>query len=156
MNATVDDVVSCLLAGADPMALYDYSTPLHFAAADSDDPAVIVALLEAGANPDVRSENEWTLGRTPLHFAAFHNESPAAIAVLVEAGADPNAQDNWRETPLHRAAWNTKNPAVIVALLEGGADPSARDKYGKIPLDYARENDALMGSDAYLRLQQLS
>ena len=52
-------------------------------------------------------------------------------------------------TPLQFAAWNNSNPSVIKALIEGGADPAARDEDGKISFDYAEDNEALKGTDAY-------
>ena len=38
---------------------------------------------------------------------------------------------------------------MIKALIEGGADPAARDDAGKVPFDYAKDNEALKGTDAY-------
>ena len=46
------------------------------------------------------------------------------------------------------AAFNV-NAAVIVALIEAGADPTARDIAGKTPFDYAENNAASKGTDAY-------
>jgi hypothetical protein len=55
-------------------------TPLHVAVA-AGDAAVVRALLEAGAQPDARTES----GTTPLHLAL--QRSPDLVAVLREAGA---------------------------------------------------------------------
>ena len=59
---------------------------------------------------------------------------------------------NTAARPLHSAARFNENPAMIEALLEAGADVNARDKNGGTPWDLAQENEALKGSDAYLRL----
>ena len=57
-------------------------------------------------------------------------------------------------TPLHTAAGNNTNPSVIKALIEGGANPGARDDDGKFPFDYAKDNEALKGTDAYRLLKE--
>ena len=107
---------------------------LH-AAAGNENPAVIQALLTAGADPMARDEN----AHTPLHVAAG-NENPAVIQALLTAGADPMARDENAHTPLHVAAGN-ENPAVIQALLTAGADPMARDENAHTPLHVAAGNE---------------
>ena len=72
-------------------------TPLHWAARFTDNPAVIAALVDAGADLEARTEG----GLTPLHWAARGNENkalltapksnPAVIAALLDAGADLTA-----------------------------------------------------------------
>ena len=59
-------------------------------------PAVITALVAAGADPTARDE---LLGWTPLHMAANHNENPAVLTALLDAGADPTARDKLGELP---------------------------------------------------------
>ena len=46
--------------------------------------------------------------------------------------------------------------AMVTLLLDRGADPKLRDKEGKRPVDYAKENEALKGTDVYRRLQNAS
>ena len=70
-------------------------TPLHWAAAFSPNPAVIAALLDAGA--DLEARGSW--GKMPLHRAAESNKNPAVIAALLDAGAN-----HVGNTPLHHAA----------------------------------------------------
>ena len=127
-------------------------TPLHWAARHNSNPAVIAALIQAGADPKAQTRFD---GETPLHEAADNNTNPAVISVLIEAGSDPNAQTNDMErTPLHKAAKSNDNPAVMDALLDGGADPEILDSEFRGPWDIARDRDELKGSKAYRRLQE--
>lgn len=109
-----------LYAGAAirPLTRVGGYSPLHLAAR-SGHPAIVAALLEAGADP-----NFWTdTGVTPLHFAAQANDAES-VRALVEHGADINARDEFRgRTPLVFAAGRDATGAVK-ALLELGADPS--------------------------------
>ena len=74
------------------------------------------------------------------------------MRAALSAGADPGARNEVDFTALHVAAERNENPSVITALIEGGADPGARDEWGKTPFDYAEDNEALRGTDAYWRL----
>ena len=86
-------------------------TPLHWAARGNENPAVIAALVDAGADLKARTEG----GLTPLHWAARGNENPAVIAALLDAGADLKARTEGGLTPLHWAARGNENPVVIAA-----------------------------------------
>ena len=149
-------VVSDLLrAGADPNAAAGEEeaggTPLHVAVRWNDDPSVVFALLEADADPNLSDGQEWT----PLHFAAWiKRDDPSVVLALLEAGANPSpaSADDQGWIPLHLAAWVSEVPSVVLALLDGGADPAARDEDGRRPVDFARANDAIIGSSAYPRL----
>ena len=136
-KAAPKDITNCLEAGADLGARLDAeeSTPLHLAARHSKDPAVIGALLNAGADLNARNKSN----ATPLHFAALYNENPAIITALLNAGANPNA-DNCYTPPLHCAAKHNRHPAVINVLLNAGADvnaPNTRDRQNRTPLHLA-------------------
>ncbi len=87
--------------------------------------------------------------------AGLEKRTAADVAALLDAGADPNARSGDGSTPLHVVAARTENPKVITALLDAGADPNALDFADNIPWDYARENEALKGTDAYWRLNDL-
>lgn len=86
-------------------------TALHAAAYTNQSPAIIVALLEAGADLEARN----LLGRTPLHSAA-DGDFPAIVAALLDAGAEVNPTDRFGRTPLDRA----RHPDIIALLLEAG------------------------------------
>ena len=121
-----------------------------FETAESGTVDEVKAALAGGANPDARNEG----GFTPLHAAAALNSNPAVIAALIEAGADVGARNKGGLTPLLAAAGFNSNPSMITALIEGGADPGARDDARGTPFDYAKDNDALKGTDAYWLLNE--
>ena len=131
-----------MAAGADIAArdsLFE-KTPLHAAARSNENPAVVEALLTAGA--DIGARND--LGETPLHEAARSNGNPAVVEVLLAAGADMGTRGGVRDgsTPLHEAARSNENPAVVEALLTAGADIGARNDLGETPLhEAARFNE---------------
>ena len=150
--AHVTDVRRCLDAGAWLGARTENGwTPLHRAAAAyNESPAVVQALLDAGAAVDARDED----GETPLHRAAAHRKSPEVVQALLDAGAAVDARNDVGWTPLHVAAWFSETPAVVQVLLDAGANQAARAQDGKSPWDYAQENAALKGTDAYWRLNE--
>ena len=61
------------------------STALHRAAAKTVNPAVVEALLKAGADLEAQDNNE----HTPLVMAVIHNENPKVIESLLNADANP-------------------------------------------------------------------
>ena len=89
-------------------------------------------------------------------FEAARRGNASEVKAALAAGADPGALDEYGTTPLHWAAgaFGNHNPLVITALIEGGADPSARDDDGKVPFDYAKDNEALKGTEAYWLLNE--
>ena len=148
-NDNPDVIKALLAAGADLEARDKYgNTPLHDAA-ENKNPDVIKALLAAGAKLEARDK----YGNTPLHDAA-ENKNPDVIKALLAAGAKLEARGKYGFKPLHEAAQSNENPAVIEALLEAGANPMAPNVGGKTPWDFAQDNEALKGSDAYWRLNE--
>ena len=137
-TADADVIARCLAAGADPISPVEAGAQyrgslLHFVSAHARDPAVITALVEAGADVNARNVS----GFTPLHSAA-ENATPAAAHALIQAGAEVNSRGG--RTPLHIAASNP-NPEVAAALIEAGADVGARDGIrGRTPLHVAARN----------------
>ena len=87
-------------------------------------------------------------------FEAARRGNASEVKAALAAGADPGAPDEYGATPLRWAAAFNPNPFVITALIEGGADPSARDDDGKVPFDYAKDNEALKGTEAYWLLNE--
>ena len=145
--ATVEDVTVCLAAGADLEATdEDKWTPLHYAAVNQN-PAVVLALLDASPDMNKQLNQRTTGGWTILHIAAAYNENPDIVKILLKAGADLTATDKtffrssmafwW--TPLHYAARNNENPEVVKALLDAGADPNRMSIHGT-PLHLAAVN----------------
>ena len=106
-------------------------SPLYFAAGFSEDPSVIKALVDAGA--DIGASVE---GVTPLHSAAG-NGKPQVVKALLDAGADlgARASDGW--TPLHFAASYNADPQGVKTLLNSGADIGVRTEGGLTPLHLA-------------------
>ena len=119
---------------------------LHRAVARRDH-AAITALTLAGADPNARDENDWTL----LHRAVMLNCDPETAACLIKAGADPNARDREDWTPLHRSAGWCSNTETTACLTRLGAGLEATSKDGWTPLHMAaRWNDHRPGAIARL------
>ncbi len=71
--------------------------PLHWAGMRSKAPAIVKALLAAGADPDVRDKR----GRTTLHYAAAKDKVLLEVVeALLDSGADPAARDIEGKTPV--------------------------------------------------------
>lgn len=120
-----------------------------------DYPAVITALIRAGAN--VNAQGHYY--HTPLHLAAQFGQ-PEVVSALIAAGADVNARnkyqpvkeqlatvpDSWKAmlakysqrdvTPLHFATENGDS-SIIDTLINNGANVEARDSSGYTPMHWA-------------------
>ena len=120
------------------------ATPLWvaaYASNRSDNTEVVQALLEAGADQHLTTDD----GTTPLMAAAglgrctYRPREPRgprspsaeeAVRVLLEAGADVNAVNEADFTALHAAAFRGQNE-VVTYLVEQGAAVDARDFRGR-------------------------
>lgn len=135
-SVTVEEVKAWIATGADLAQIDEQGwTPLHWAARTVKDPAIIQALVKAGANINARTD--LTRGQ-PLHSAARANTNPAIISALIEAGADINARTSAGGTPLHAAATHYLDSfAMIPALVAHGADLNSKNDAGLTALDLA-------------------
>jgi ankyrin repeat protein len=101
------------------------------------------ALLDAGANPNLRDKQ----GRTPVHLFLSGkwpwNEAGECIDMLVAAGADLSAKDNQGKTPLHYlAALGGQNPMFFIrgigdTFVLAKVNFNARDNAGDTALHIA-------------------
>ena len=66
------------------------------AAMHNENPAVLMFLIEAGADMKAQRVD----GSTPLHFAAQINNNPEVLPIFINAGADVNAKNDDGGTPL--------------------------------------------------------
>ena len=146
----VEDISRCLKTRSPNERNEHGATPLYAAAAYSTTPAVVTALVKAGADVNARDE----YGLTPLHRAAGVSTTPAVVTALVKAGADVNARSEDGRTPLHLAAAFSATPSVVAALLAAGSDPAARDTENKTPWDLIGPKSRLMGTDIYWELNE--
>jgi ankyrin repeat protein len=156
------DFVKLLLAyKADPNGKGRKDLPIILDATQS--PAILKALLEAGANPNVQTSE----GHTPLFFSTMNDDSDSVNALLshgadkeagapliqaalnhrlkaaealLKAGAEVNVRSTFKaKTPLHFAA-EKNDLEVATLLLTYKADPNLRDEDGITPLVYAKAN----------------
>jgi ankyrin repeat protein len=107
-------------------------TPLAIAARIGSEPSVI-ALLEAGANPDLATGDHWQ--STPLMEAARDGHLEVASRLIL-AGARVNHPDVSGGTALHWAVLAGETQYAKF-LLENGADLTIRDWTGETPLELA-------------------
>lgn len=91
-------------------------------------------LLEAGADPNIRSRNDF--GVLPLHSAAAGARAEV-VAALLQAKADPDVAQRHGYRPLHGAAENGDRRSVEL-LLAAGADRHLTTDDGRTPADLAR------------------
>lgn len=91
------------------------------------------ALLEAGADPEVRTEVPFlNISMTPLYAAAAQGH-PGCVRLLLQHGAAHDTRSQGDGTPLLGAAMEGHRKCVE-ALLEGGCDIELATSYGQTPL----------------------
>jgi ankyrin repeat protein len=118
------------------------STPL-MAAAIYGEVEDVRALLDAGADPNLRNE----AGATALLYAVDDLEK---TRLLLKAKADPNLRSEDGRTPLLSATMRFGALDVVTLLLEAGADPSATAHSYKGPTTPLRQA-AELGDDAVVQ-----
>jgi cytohesin len=101
--------------------------------------ASALALVAAGANPNIADTRSVGQDWTPLHFAVEAN-GPELAQALIAAGAVVDARSVVGQTPLWWAC-NNGNTAVVKMLLAAGADPNARSTEGYSPLGRVLRSD---------------
>jgi len=118
---------------------------LHHAASNRNNPKVVKALIEAGANVNVQDcDGETALGMaiTPTFD---HSEPHTAITALapvpniielIKAGADVNLANKLGDTPLHVAVYNAQETCVAL-LIQAGADVHKVNHNGESPMEFA-------------------
>jgi len=138
-----DDLVETarilLRYGADPNTAHDSLTCLYAATGLNNNPALTLALLEAGADPNDSESLYHSTEHPDLECmklllrhganAAGHNalrhildrEDLEGVQILLAAGADPNQINERGETSLHWAVWRGRRVPIIAALIDGGA-----------------------------------
>ena len=117
------------------LLLFLAQTPALHEAIAQYDPSAAEALIEAGADPNLRDSHD----RTPLHVAvtSFGLGKLEVMRLLLMKGADPNLRDDAGASPLDEAAWGGW-AAKVALLLDGGAKIDAPDtKTGATPLNEA-------------------
>ena len=133
-EATIDDVIKSIDSMLDINARHiNEDTLLHWAAAYSTTPRVILLLLERGANIKSLNKN----GDNPLHWAAAYSTTPRVVSLLLDKGANIKTRNKNGFTPLNLAATYSKTPEVISLLLDAGSDIKTRNKNGFTPLHSA-------------------
>lgn len=161
------DLVKALLAhGADPNARlrrrpprygYGSGSRLNFSgatpfilAALGGDATIMRALLEAGADPLLTTDDGSTALMAAAGYGRIHGESRAkdnesleAVKVAVAAGVDINAANKTGNMALHGAAYYQLD-LVAQFLIEKGAKVNARNRAGETPLVIA---EGFSGSD---------
>jgi len=113
---------------------------LMWAAIGSNDPAIIKALVNRGAEIN---ESDIKFQGTALTGAASFTHNPEIINMLIELGADIHKTVNNDETALMVAARYNENENIISTLLKHGAKLDQVSKSGETAIIFAEEHNNL-------------
>jgi ankyrin repeat protein len=128
-----DEVVECLVQGADLDALSVHHASALMIASQEGHLSIVKLLLKAGAAVGIAGRHQ----RTALHYAAIKGHL-AVVQALVAKGADVNAQSSAGFTPAMEAAqFNLREVALF--LLEHGTDPNFKNRDGQTAADWLAE-----------------
>lgn len=105
---------------------------------------IVETLIEAGANPNLRSK---ALGRVAPLDSAIYSRNARIADCLLRAGADPNSPQDGGFCPLHGAAQHG-DVALIQLLRQFGAKTNAVTDEGKTPADLAMAGGHAAAVDA--------
>ena len=97
-------------------------------AAALEDPAILILLLEHGADP----QRACTSSNSPLHIAVGYLRQEQ-LQLILALGLDPNMQAFHNATPLHDAVDHSFLAGVLLLLL-AEARPNAANKFSQTPL----------------------
>ena len=112
-----------------PQLMHEKTCNDLYQAIISPQPALVLALLEKGADTNFQIE-----GSSFLH-AAVNIQSRRIMNHLLNHGADVNAQDMWGKTPLHIAV--VKSSSLAELLIQRGAELDILDSSWRTPVDLA-------------------
>ncbi|KAL4431317.1 hypothetical protein ABPG75_006573 [Micractinium tetrahymenae] len=149
-----EGVRACLAAGADPGFEDLFGARPLFEAALAGHPGCVAALLEAGGDPNMATDEMG--GMTPLLLAAIAG-SADAVAALLAAGADPLAVSSLGRTALHHACTgplgeqaDARDTTDLVQQLLQAAPAAAlvKDRDGSTPVELALGQPSERGAAA--------
>ena len=125
---------------------------LHRACINEEASDITSALLAAGANPNVTSDD----GETPLLFACMF-DGDLHVKALLEHGADPNISGGKerKPTPLHNLCIHPipQSKIMVKLLLAYGADIFKNDSYGSNALQLAHLDPRYAHTTCYASAQ---
>ena len=132
------EVLQTLLQGGADVHLRSWRGTALNCAVSSNNATSVKLLLEAGADPDSRDENDNPVIFEATRVAETYGPRQAAhiVKLLHRHGANLEAQDNSQKTLLHAAA-EACNLEAVQMLLAQGLNPDVVDEMGQTSLQKA-------------------